>query len=43
MWSYLTPYDECLALQGYVSFYTDRVTLEIDGELQAKVGPGGTQ
>ena len=43
MWSYLTPYDECLALQGYVSFYTDRVTLEIDGELQAKVGPGWTQ
>ena len=43
MWSYLTPFDECLALQGYVSFYTDRVQLEIDGELQAKVGPGWTQ
>ncbi len=43
MWSYLTPFDECLPLQGYVSFYTDRVQLEIDGELQAKVGPGWTQ
>ncbi len=43
MWSYLTPFDECLALQGYVSFYTDRVQLEIDGELQTKVGPGWTQ
>ena len=42
MWSYLTPFDECLALQNYVSFYTDRVQLEIDGELQAKVGPGWT-
>ncbi len=34
MWSYLTPFEECQPLQGYVSFYTDRVRLEIDGEPQ---------
>jgi uncharacterized protein (DUF427 family) len=33
-WSYLAPFDECRMLAGYVAFYADRVTLEVDGEAQ---------
>ena len=33
-WSYRTPYDECRALAGYIAFYADRVTIEVDGEAQ---------
>ena len=40
VWSYPDPYLECLRLTGYVSFYTDQVQLEIDGERQAQVAPG---
>ena len=40
VWSYQDPYMECLPLKEYLSFYTDRVSLEIDGELQDTQGPG---
>ena len=43
MWSYRDPYDECLPLKDYVAFYTDRVDLEIDGQVQDRVGPGWTE
>ena len=42
MWSYLDPYDECLLLAGYVAFYTDRVDMQVDGEIQERQGPGWT-
>jgi uncharacterized protein (DUF427 family) len=34
VWSYLTPYDECISLSGYYAFYSDRVRLEVDGQVQ---------
>lgn len=34
-WSYLAPFDECRALAGYYAFYTDRVTVEVDGRSQS--------
>tara|TARA_Y100000031_G_C8094003_1_gene325539 strand:- start:601 stop:750 length:150 start_codon:yes stop_codon:yes gene_type:complete len=40
MWAYLAPFDECMPLAGYVAFYTERVDLEIDGELASRQGPG---
>ena len=33
-WTYLTPYDECRSLAGYVAFYPDRVRIEVDGRRQ---------
>lgn len=42
MWSYQHPYDECLPLKGWVSFYTNKVSLYIDGELSGSEGPGRT-
>jgi len=32
VWGYETPFDECRPLAGHVAFYTDRVTLLVDGE-----------
>lgn len=40
VWSYRSPYSECLALQDYVGFYTDKVVMEIDGEREGADGPG---
>jgi len=40
IWAYLTPFDECEAIRGYASFYTDKVDLFLDGELANKDGPG---
>ncbi|MEQ8861111.1 MAG: DUF427 domain-containing protein [Pseudomonadales bacterium] len=37
VWAYLAPFDECRALTGYFAFYPDRVSLEVDGELQRPV------
>ncbi|MEM8769711.1 MAG: DUF427 domain-containing protein [Pseudomonadota bacterium] len=42
IWGYEDPYLECEPLKGYVSFYTDRVTLEIDGRQEGQEGPGWT-
>lgn len=33
-WAYLAPYDECRVLTGYIAFYPDRVSIEVDGRLQ---------
>ncbi|MEQ8691092.1 MAG: DUF427 domain-containing protein [Pseudomonadales bacterium] len=30
LWLYESPYDECAAIQGYVSFYTDKVTVNAE-------------
>jgi len=30
MWSYQTPFDECLPLAGHAAFYADQVTIETD-------------
>ena len=30
MWSYQTPFDECLPIAGHVAFYADQVTIETD-------------
>ena len=43
IWAYLTPYDECEEIQGYASFYTNKVDLLIDGELANKDGPGWSE
>ena len=40
MWSYPAPYDECLPLKDWVSFYTNKVSLYVDGELSGSEGPG---
>lgn len=40
LWFYPEPYDEVSSLTGYASFYTDRVTLEVDGESRGTAGPG---
>ena len=40
IWAYLTPYDECLGIAEYASFYTNKVDLKIDGQLMNKDGPG---
>jgi len=34
VWAYPEPYEECLALADHVAFYTDRVTLEVNGQVQ---------
>ncbi|MEZ5560348.1 MAG: DUF427 domain-containing protein [Pseudomonadales bacterium] len=45
LWGYQDPYQECEPLRGYVSFYTDRVLLEIDGVSHSgpDSGPGRTR
>lgn len=40
VWAYQSPYDECLSLKDHVAFYTDRVALEINGEVQDSQSPG---
>ena len=40
IWGYAEPYDECAELADYVSFYTNKVDLLIDGEQANKEGPG---
>ncbi|MEM7077924.1 MAG: DUF427 domain-containing protein [Pseudomonadota bacterium] len=40
IWAYMAPYDECLNVSGYASFYTNKVDLYFDGELADKAGPG---
>lgn len=42
IWAYEEPFDECAALRGYASFYTNKVTLEVDGTVQGADGPGWT-
>lgn len=42
IWAYLEPYDECTAIAGYASFYTNKVDLYVNGELMNKDGPGWT-
>jgi uncharacterized protein (DUF427 family) len=42
VWGYKAPFDECEPLTGYVAFYTDKVSMEIDGEVQDASGPGWT-
>ena len=33
VWRYENPYAECLSLKDYAAFYTNKVTLEVDGEV----------
>ena len=40
VWGYATPFQECEPLTNHVSFYTDRVELHLNGELQTRQGPG---
>jgi uncharacterized protein (DUF427 family) len=42
IWGYAAPYDECEALAEFVSFYTNKVDLLIDGVQANKEGPGWT-
>ena len=42
VWGYEDPYSECEPLKGYVSFYTDRVVLEVNGAQEGRDGPGWT-
>ena len=41
-WSYPTPLPESERIAGLVSFYDDRVTVTVDGELQGKGEPSAT-
>ena len=43
VWAYEDPYDECLDITNYASFYTNKVDLYIDGALANKDGPGWTE
>ena len=43
IWAYRTPYTECEPLRDHVAFYTDRLTLEVNGEQVADDGPGWTE
>ncbi len=40
IWAYRDPYDECAAIAGYASFYTNKVDLYINGERAGHKGPG---
>ena len=42
IWGYLNPYTECEPLLNHVAFYTDRLTLEVNGITQDESGPGWT-
>ena len=42
IWAYLEPYDECLPIADYASFYTNKVQVYIDGVLTDTSGPGWT-
>lgn len=43
IWTYRTPFDECLMIASYASFYTNKVNLYIDGKLADSRGPGWTE
>ncbi len=40
VWAYEDPYRECVPLKDHLAFYTDRVTLEVNGEIQKAEAPG---
>ena len=40
VWGYENPFVECEPLMEHVAFYTDRVALEVNGEIQSTQGPG---
>ncbi|XOV81989.1 MAG: DUF427 domain-containing protein [bacterium] len=40
LWIYETPFDECAAIAGYASFYTNKVQLKVAGKLVDGRGPG---
>jgi uncharacterized protein (DUF427 family) len=40
IWVYPTPFDECMAIAGYASFYTNKVDLAVDGTAVDSNGPG---
>lgn len=40
IWVYPNPFDECMAIAGYASFYTNKVNLIIDGKTVDSSGPG---
>ena len=42
IWTYRAPFDECLKIASYASFYTNKVDLYINGELADSRGPGWT-
>lgn len=42
IWAYMSPYDECSAISGYASFYTNKVDLLIGGKQMNREGPGWT-
>lgn len=43
IWVYETPFDECAAIAGYASFYTNKVNLKIADESVDNRGPGRRQ
>jgi uncharacterized protein (DUF427 family) len=36
VWSYLDPIPECSKIKGLMSFYSEKVDLYVDGELQPR-------
>ncbi len=40
IWGYLAPYTECVPLLDHVAFYTDRLTLEVNGTVGDDTGQG---
>lgn len=38
LWCYQDPYDECRSLKDYVSFYGNKVDVEVDGEVIGRPG-----
>lgn len=43
IWVYETPFDECAAIAGYASFYTNKVNLKVAGAAVDNSGPGRAQ
>ena len=40
IWVYETPFDECAAIAGYASFYTNKVDLKVADQVIDNSGPG---
>ncbi|MCR9258448.1 MAG: DUF427 domain-containing protein [Pseudomonadaceae bacterium] len=40
IWVYEKPFDECAAIAGYASFYTNKVQLKVAGQTIDNSGPG---
>ena len=40
LWAYPEAFDECSAIEGYASFYADRVEIRIGGDAEAASPPG---